>query len=205
MIADRAPAAFLHPANLLTYASVALALAAIAAAQRGSTPAAAGLIALAVIADTFDGRFARRFERGDRLARFGAELDSLADAIAFGAAPSICALLLRPSHSALADILWWSGAVWYAVCAMTRLGHYNVTDPRSGAGFVGLPAPVAALILATLMACNASAAVLGAAVVAAACAMIAPLAIPRPAGLGLAAFVAWPAFIVIVSTSTILR
>ena len=55
-----------HPSNLLTYTSLAAAVGAMAAAggARGTAPAGA-LLAIAALADTFDGRFARCFTRSD--------------------------------------------------------------------------------------------------------------------------------------------
>ena len=62
MIAASPLAAF-HRANALTYVSLLASIAAIAAAFRGGASHAGALIAVAVIADTFDGRFARMFAR----------------------------------------------------------------------------------------------------------------------------------------------
>ena len=59
----------------------------VAARATGNWSAAGLLLALAVVADTFDGRFARRFARTDDQARVGVEIDSLSDALTFGLAP----------------------------------------------------------------------------------------------------------------------
>jgi CDP-diacylglycerol--serine O-phosphatidyltransferase len=81
------PASSIHPANLLTYMSLAAGVGTIAAAANGSAPGAGACLAAAALADTFDGRFARRFTRSADLAAAGAQLDSLVDAVVFGLAP----------------------------------------------------------------------------------------------------------------------
>jgi CDP-diacylglycerol--serine O-phosphatidyltransferase len=189
------PAAFVHPANLLTYASLLAGLAAVAAARHGSGAAAGALLAIAVVADTFDGRFARRFARNADLARLGVELDSLADAVTFGVVPLVCVSMLQAPSTLAAEGLWWTAAFAYLVCALTRLGFYNVSHEQVK-GFIGLPSPVAALTWATVMVATpargpaiASALITGAL-------MISPLPVPRPSGPGLAAFLLWPVAII---------
>src|SRR5262249_55913502 len=86
--------------------------------------------------------------------RFGGELDSLCDAISFGAAPALLLLRLGPGweapilHQALACI-----ATLYMVCAILRLARFNIEntpDPASHKRFRGLPSPAAAGCLASL-------------------------------------------------------
>lgn len=180
------PLAAIHPSNTLTYASLLAGMGAIAAALSGNAGGAGALIALSVIFDTFDGRFARLFARTPQQRDLGVQLDSLSDAIAFGVAPVICVGMLSPS-AALA-------AFAYAACAITRLAFYNVTHEHID-GFIGLPVPVAALICSTALLVHPTATTITIVVVAAAAAMVLPLPIPRPRGSGLAAFVAWPAII----------
>jgi CDP-diacylglycerol--serine O-phosphatidyltransferase len=189
------PAAFVHPANLLTYASLLAGLCAAGAARNGDAGSTAAWLAVAAIADTFDGRFARRFDRSAELQRVGIELDSLADAVTFGAVPVVCAMFLMSDATPMLRTLWPAASLAYVVCALTRLGFYNISHER-GAGFVGLPSPAAALIWASafVLGVTATAAALLAVLVGAA--MIAPIHVPRPSGVGLALFVAWPAAIV---------
>src|SRR5258706_1229214 len=80
--------------NLLTYTSLLGGVTAVAAASGHHTHLAGLVVAIAVIADTFDGRFARRFGTDPRRNALGVELDSLADAIAFGIAPPLSSALL---------------------------------------------------------------------------------------------------------------
>ena len=148
-------------------------------------------MAISVVADTFDGRFARFFRRTDVQRDLGVQLDSLSDAIAFGIAPAVCmGALLADGNSASVGI-FWVGAVAYAACAITRLGFYNVAHERTE-GFIGLPVPVAALILATALLFDPGHATSAALFIATAAAMVSPIPIPRPHGLGLAAFTCWP-------------
>jgi CDP-diacylglycerol--serine O-phosphatidyltransferase len=194
------PASFVHPSNALTYGSLLLGVAAIGAAMTGSAPASGALLAAAAITDTFDGRFARRFRRTPELASMGAQLDSLTDAVTFGAAPIVIAgLLFRPTGGA-AEWIWWAAAFVYTACALTRLGFYNVWDGELS-GFVGLPTPVAALFWSTLLLLDAGAVALTVVALTTSLAMIAPLRIPRPEGLALAAFVLWPLALIAVHAS----
>jgi CDP-diacylglycerol---serine O-phosphatidyltransferase len=106
---------------------------------------AAGLIFAAMIMDSLDGRVARM--TGTQTA-FGAELDSLADMVSFGAAPALIvyewSLRTLPSNR-----LAMAVAFVYAACAALRLARFNVQigsiDKRF---FNGLPSPAAAAIVA---------------------------------------------------------
>jgi CDP-diacylglycerol--serine O-phosphatidyltransferase len=107
--------------------------------------------------DALDGRLARM---GGRESLFGAEFDSLADVISFGAAPALLMLylILRPTagqNEWFRDIGWFIGFV-YLLCAAMRLARFNViTNPLlrpgtkdSSKDFVGLPVPAAASTVA---------------------------------------------------------
>lgn len=189
------PVGAFHPGNLLTYASLWSGIAAVAAATAGDQHAAGALIATSVIADTFDGRFARLFERTGEQRAIGVQLDSLSDAIAFGIAP---ALIWRPAGWGAMEGVWWVAVAAYTACAITRLAFYNVTH-ETARGFVGLPVPVAALICATSLLFTPGPAALTALFATTAVAMVLPLTIPRPQGVGLAAFVSWPLFVIAVN------
>jgi CDP-diacylglycerol---serine O-phosphatidyltransferase len=191
----RSPWHCLHRSNLLTYLSLAAAVGAIAGASRGSAAAAGALIALAALADTFDGKFARLFPRDREMAAFGGQLDSLSDAIAFGLAPAVCGLLLAPPPSGMPALFWWAAVFGFASAAITRLGYYNVVSKRTS-GFIGLPVPAAALIWSSVLLAAPSAGTTAVVFSATAVAMIAPVPIPRPAGTRLAAFAAWPASVI---------
>jgi CDP-diacylglycerol---serine O-phosphatidyltransferase len=184
------PASAFHAANLMTYVSLAAGLAAMASALGGNGAAAGALLALAALADTFDGRFAKLLRRKPDQQALGVELDSLSDAVSFGVAPvvSMAGLLMRETGSM--GVWWWSAATIYTTCTLTRLAHFNVSS-ETGGGFVGLPAPVAALIWSSILLMLPTPSV-AAAIALVTCAMVAPLRIPRPTGAGLVLFALWP-------------
>jgi CDP-diacylglycerol---serine O-phosphatidyltransferase len=110
------------------------------------------LILVAMVFDALDGYVARLSRSASK---FGAELDSLCDAISFGVAPAFLLLRLcqswesRPLLSkALVGI-----ATLYMVCTLLRLARYNIEispDPNANKRFRGLPSPGAAGCLASL-------------------------------------------------------
>lgn len=179
--------------NLLTYLSLLCGLVAIAAAGGGHAHLAGFAVTLGVIADTFDGRFARLFGSDPGRRALGVQLDSLADAIAFGIAPPLSAALLLNAGTDAAGLLLWGAAFTHAACGITRLASYNVNamDGPSG-GFIGIPVPLAALIWATAVLVQPAAAVTIGLILATAAAMVLPIRIPRPTGAGLALFTCWP-------------
>jgi phosphatidylserine synthase len=181
------------PRNLLTYVSLLCGVAALASARGGNAPLAGLAIAVAVIADTFDGRFARRFGPDPQRRALGVELDSLADAIAFGIAPPLCAGLLLNVPPGPAQVALWGATFVYAACAITRLASYNVGAlAESPAGFIGVPVPVAALIWSSALLVHPSTAATTILIVITAAAMVLPLRLPKPTGVGLGLFVMWP-------------
>ena len=109
------------------------------------------LILAAMVFDVFDG-FVARLSR--TASDFGGQLDSLCDAISFGAAPAF--LLLRLGQDWQAPTVRNAipiVAALYMVCAILRLARFNVEnspDPSAHKRFKGLPSPAAAGCLATL-------------------------------------------------------
>ena len=116
---------------------------AIVAATRSSFTWAAWYIVWAGILDLLDGRVARFTRTGSA---FGAELDSLVDAISFGVAPGLIMYQLYFS-----DTAWsWTLAYVYVTAAVVRLARFNVEQAgHAKAHFHGLPSPTAGMILAT--------------------------------------------------------
>ena len=108
---------------------------------------AALLIFGAMIFDVLDGP-AARFMR--QTSQFGAQLDSLADAISFGVAPAFLMLKFSPVwHPRVV----WMIAVLYMLCAVLRLARFNVSqdDSPQHDTFRGLPSPAAAGTVASLV------------------------------------------------------
>ncbi|RKH46582.1 CDP-diacylglycerol--serine O-phosphatidyltransferase [Corallococcus sp. AB050B] len=111
---------------------------------------AALAILFAMFFDGFDGRVARLTKTQSD---FGMQLDSLADVMSFGAAP---ALLVY--KWALAPMGFWGLFISFAfmACGAMRLARFNVLamrNPHGGGGsfFVGLPIPLAAGVLVSLI------------------------------------------------------
>jgi len=111
------------------------------------------LILLAMVFDALDGRIAR-FTRST--SDFGGQLDSLCDAVSFGAAPALLAYRLfvdtinNPVFHRLAILM----AAVYACCAILRLARFNVEnvhDEEAHLWFRGLPSPAAAGAVAGLV------------------------------------------------------
>ena len=189
-MSDRTPLYYVHASNALTYSSLlAGMLAAIAAQELSSWHVSGGLLALCALLDTFDGRFARRFRRNSDQSAFGVELDSLADAVVFGFVPVACMYpLLEFGESVGVRVFWLTAAMVYLVGALTRLGCYNLHQSKAD-HFLGVPTTLAALFLAALFLAEPSALVSAFALIACAFAMVASIPIPRPRGVGMAAFV----------------
>jgi CDP-diacylglycerol---serine O-phosphatidyltransferase len=146
----RAAALQFRWANLLTYLAIVAAAVAIAFTTGPSTRFWAGAgIAAAIAFDLFDGRFARLFQRTEDERRVGIEIDSLADVISFGLAPSICMLRATPAGPVARTVLLVA-ALFYLLCIVTRLAHFNVFQAETG-GFIGLPSNMPALVCAVVL------------------------------------------------------
>ena len=96
------------------------------------------------ILDGMDGRIARLLRAESK---FGAELDSLSDNIAFGTAPALILFLWSLQY---APKFGWTAALALAVCCALRLARFNARldaaeQPHKSAGFnTGVPAPAGA-------------------------------------------------------------
>lgn len=109
-------------------------------------------IGLAGVVDFLDGFIARLFRASSEL---GKQLDSLADVVSFGVAPSLIVYhFLRLSYAAQEDglnVSWLllTPAFFIAMAAAYRLGKFNL-DNSQQYGFKGLPTPAAGLLVASL-------------------------------------------------------
>lgn len=112
---------------------------------------AGGLIILAVLFDGLDGLAARLLNAQSEV---GAQLDSLADLTTFGIAPAalMYSLSLNDLMIPLSDRISLPAgmilAAVYPACAAFRLARFNVGHDDDH--FVGLPSPVAGLIVALM-------------------------------------------------------
>jgi CDP-diacylglycerol--serine O-phosphatidyltransferase len=116
---------------------------AIISATRGDFEQAAWHIVYAGICDLLDGRVARFTRTGSE---FGAELDSLVDAVSFGVAPALIMYQLYFLEGSWS----WVVCFFFIAAVVVRLARFNVEQAgRAKSHFVGLPSPTAGMILAT--------------------------------------------------------
>jgi len=129
----------IKPADIITLINALLGFAAIIQIIRGEFTGALVLILAAVIADGADGAVARYTGYG----MLGGNLDSLADVIAFGAAPAVAAYVyLGGGVSGLFACL-------FLVCGMLRLARFNVAGKKDG--FEGIPITSGGFIVALFL------------------------------------------------------
>jgi CDP-diacylglycerol--serine O-phosphatidyltransferase len=130
--------------NAITAGALCCGLTGIRFAIAGDFKAAVLAVILAGLLDGIDGRVARAMKAQSR---FGAELDSLSDAISFGVAP---ALILYLWSLQQVPRFGWFAALALAVCCALRLARFNAQidlkdQPHKSAGFLtGVPAPAGA-------------------------------------------------------------
>jgi CDP-diacylglycerol--serine O-phosphatidyltransferase len=141
------PRRFARPIVLLpngfTLLNLFFGIFAIVEASRGAYSTAGTYIVLGGVADAIDGRVARATRSGSR---FGAELDSLVDAISFGLAPAMLMFFAVFNQHG-----WeWIFCFFFTMCAVIRLARFNVEQAgRAKTHFNGLPSPMAGMTLAT--------------------------------------------------------
>ena len=95
--------------------------------------------------DFLDGFLAKRLNVQSEL---GAQLDSLADMVTFGLAPSFIALnLVLPSEGLVYYVLL---LLFIPINSAIRLARFNVTDSSQNTSFIGLPTPANALFVLSI-------------------------------------------------------
>jgi CDP-diacylglycerol--serine O-phosphatidyltransferase len=130
--------------NAITALALCFGLTGIRFGFSGEWEKALASIIIAGVLDGMDGRIARLLRAQSK---FGAELDSLSDNIAFGTAPALIIFFWSLKE---APKFGWTAALAMAVCCALRLARFNaridVSDqPHKSAGFnTGVPAPVGA-------------------------------------------------------------
>jgi CDP-diacylglycerol--serine O-phosphatidyltransferase len=132
--------------NLFTTGVLFCGFFSIVQAMNGRFETGAIAIFVAMVLDGMDGRVARWT---NTQSEFGAQFDSIADMVAFGAAPALVSYIW-----VLKDLgtLGWIGAFIYCAGAGIRLARFNaniaVVDKRY---FQGLPSPSGAAVLTGLI------------------------------------------------------
>lgn len=140
-----------HIPNAITCCNLLSGCTSILLTQSGHLELAGLMIFMAAVFDFFDGFAARLLKAYSPL---GAQLDSLADVVSFGVAPSfimfsyIARTQLNPLLIAGINVLPFM-ALFLAVFAALRLAKFNIDD-RQTTSFIGLPTPAMGIFVASL-------------------------------------------------------
>lgn len=129
--------------SLLTLSNLILGIMAILYTIKGEILAGILLVMLGLLCDFLDGYCARKLKSVSLL---GKELDSLADLVTFVVAPAIMAFVasLHEIHMFGATCI-----LIYVCCGALRLARFNAVQSHIS-GFVGMPTPLAAVIMLLL-------------------------------------------------------
>jgi len=135
--------------NALTLVGLCCGATAIRFALSGNWEAAVIAIVCAAIFDMLDGRLARLFGADSA---FGAQLDSLADLVSFGIAPSVVVYTWTLNEGGGAG---WAAVLIFCACCAIRLARFNIEsvpdkdeDPSiTHPYFTGMPTPAAACLI----------------------------------------------------------
>jgi CDP-diacylglycerol--serine O-phosphatidyltransferase len=157
--------------NLCTGANLLFGVLAIAAVFSHNFIMSLVFILLAAILDRADGILARHYNVSSA---FGRELDSLADLVSFGVAPSAMLYGTMSGNWAFAGLVCFA---FFTLCGAYRLARYNVTG--STGFFQGLPITIGGTILAVLVILFHNPAVTLTASIIIALAMISTIRIPK--------------------------
>ncbi len=134
--------------NLITIAGLCFGISAVRYALDEKFQIAAALIILAAMMDGLDGRVARYL---NSVTEFGAQIDSLADIVSFGVAPSVV-IYLWSLHGIPYKGVGWAIVLFYIICSAIRLARFNVQALQGGVDkpvdnyFTGVPIPAAACL-----------------------------------------------------------
>ncbi|MEG0641077.1 MAG: CDP-diacylglycerol--serine O-phosphatidyltransferase [Clostridium sp.] len=126
--------------NSFTFGNLAFGVLSIIFTMTGKHNLAAFSILAAAILDRYDGRVARYFNASSKL---GTELDSLADLVSFGVAPSILGWALYLNDY---GIIGYIIVCLFPICGAYRLARYNVSEFNNV--FMGIPITIAGFIMA---------------------------------------------------------
>jgi archaetidylserine synthase len=131
----------IKPADVITLINALLGFASIIMTVNRQFDTALVLVLIAVIADGADGAVARYSGFGV----LGANLDSLADVIAFGVAPALLAFVFLVHTGYIAGV--FSGL--FLACGILRLARFNVAGKKDG--FEGIPITAGGFVVALFL------------------------------------------------------
>ncbi|MBA5724014.1 CDP-diacylglycerol--serine O-phosphatidyltransferase [Liberibacter sp. Z1] len=140
------PFRFIFP-NVITILAICAGFSGIRLSLEGQFEKAVYMVLVAAFLDGIDGRIARLMKA---TSKFGGQMDSLADIVNFGVAPSLVAYIavLQKAHT-----FGWSAALVYTVATSLRLARFNVMnecdqkETWQNEYFMGIPAPFGAILL----------------------------------------------------------
>jgi CDP-diacylglycerol--serine O-phosphatidyltransferase len=132
---------FLALPDYFSLASLSCSLIAMNISTKNHFAGAALLIMASAVLDGMDGIVARFI---NRRGRFGAELDSIADVIAFGVAPAVFLFSLGLNRNIDFIIL-----VLFVIASALRLARFNILKMK-GHYFIGLPTTANGIIIPAL-------------------------------------------------------
>ncbi len=133
---------------ILTYMSLFSAIFGITFAFEGHTFWAVFCLLFSGFCDMFDGKVAKTMKRTDDEKKFGIQIDSLSDVIAFGVLPAAIGYSLGLTE-------WWGKLIMatFVLAALIRLAYFNVMEEKRQAKtsetrkeYLGLPVTTDALI-----------------------------------------------------------
>ena len=133
--------------NLITVLAICAGLSGVRLAFENRFEIAVIMVLFAAFLDGIDGRIARMLKA---TSKFGAEMDSLADIVNFGAVP---AMVLYAYMLDRAGNFGWIAALLFAIACALRLARFNIqiedTERPAWQGdyFTGVPAPAGAVLL----------------------------------------------------------
>lgn len=132
--------------TILTLCGMFFGFYSILASLKGNYIHAAWAVMIANIFDGLDGWVARLTHS---TTKFGIELDSLSDLVAFGVAPAV---ILYKWGLVPFGRVGWAAAFLFMACGALRLARYNVQmGSTESKAFTGMPIPGAATVVATLV------------------------------------------------------
>lgn len=137
--------AYLLP-NFFTASSIFAGIYSIISAVEGNFVLAAWMVLLSLVFDGLDGRVARMT---NTCSQFGVEFDSLADIVAFGAAPAMLIYLYAGLDFGRFGIMT---SALFVIFGGIRLARFNVmTGESEPSVFIGVPIPTAAVFVSILV------------------------------------------------------
>jgi CDP-diacylglycerol---serine O-phosphatidyltransferase len=142
---DKAKRAVPFLPNFITTMSLFCGFYSISFSLKGNFYMAAVLILVAGIIDGLDGRVARAT---NSTSAFGKEYDSLSDLVAFGVSPAILGFLWQVNQFGR---LGFIAAFLFVACGALRLARFNTDVTSDGSTFTGLPIPMAAGALSSIV------------------------------------------------------